>query len=369
MDKIYGSGPDITDEDIKYVVDALKNHSFEEPYNYVEMFEKEFAEYHGRKYALMTPSCTTAIHLLLMGLGVKAGDEVVSSDLTWIGSVAGIKMVGAKTVFADIERKSWCVEPSSVEDNINENTKAIIAVNLYGNMCDMKSLEEISERNNIPLIEDAAESLGSVYYGRKSGNFGKASVFSFHRTKSLTCGEGGILLTDDENLYNRCSFLRDHGRNKKKMYWIDEVAVKYMPSNMVAALAHGQFLRLDELIEKKRQHYLNYKTLLKDIPFIQLNQDDQYVRNGCWITSIVFDKGTDNMEIIRRLAQVDIPARPFFFPLSSMPAYKQFNKYMSINCVAYNISNRGISLPGAFNLTFEQQEYIGQQLKKALKNL
>jgi len=364
---ITAAGPWINNNDIKYVIDALTNGWYgPETYKYCELFQKEFASYHGRKYGLMTPNCTTAIHLLLSALDIKSGDEVLVPECTWIASASSIKLVGAKTIFCDIEKDTWCIDPVSVLKNITNNTKAIIAVNIYGNMCNMNKLQDICKENNLYLIEDAAESLGSKYYNIRSGKFGIGSVFSFHRTKTITTGEGGMLLIDDDSLYERCSFLRDHGRDKNKMYYNLEVSYKYMPSNVQAALGYGQFKRIEELLERKRHHLNFYKEYFKNTPYLQFNYEDSNIINGCWITGMVIGKEyklTKN-EFINSIP--DIPLRPFFYPLSSLPAYNE-SIYQQRNPVAYDICNRGINLPGALNLEDSELLLICNKVKERLR--
>ena len=249
-------GPSITNHEIDIVVDSMKNGWYgEKKYSYVENFEAKFAEYHNRKYALMTPNCTSAIHLILLALGIGPGDEVVVPECTWIASATHITHVGAITVFSDIDESNWCMSAEGLQKSITPRTKAIIVVDLYGNMPDMDVLQEIADTNRIPLIEDAAGALGSVYRGRKAGNFGIASVFSFHRTKTITTGEGGMLLLDDDDLFERCHFLRDHGRSKEKHYFNTEVAYKYMPCNLLASLGFAQFQRLEELVNAKHKTF------------------------------------------------------------------------------------------------------------------
>ena len=364
------AGPDITQHEIDIVNDALRDGWYgKKAYYYCELFQDEFAKYHDRKFGIMTPNCTTAIHLLLKGLGIKEGDEVLVPECTWIGSTAGISWLGAKPVFCDIQKDSWCIDPESVMRNITPKTKAIITVNLFGNMSDMEKLENIADHHGLHLIEDAAESLGSTYNGIRSGKFGVGSTFSFHRTKTITTGEGGMLLLDDESLYERCMFLRDHGRSPKVPYYILEVAHKYMPFNLQAALGYAQFLRLDELVVKKREQFNFYKEALKDVPDIELNIEPENVFNSYWITALVLGKshGLDKNQFIKRLAEEGAPARPFFYPLSKLPAYNEFNVYQERNVNAYDISDRGINLPGAANLTVDQMSFVCEKIKKVLK--
>ncbi|MEQ8955000.1 MAG: DegT/DnrJ/EryC1/StrS family aminotransferase [Gammaproteobacteria bacterium] len=369
-DKIYMAGPWITEHEIKVVEDAMRNGWYEHAYDYCEKFQQEFAAYHDRRFALMTPNCTTAIHLLLAGLGIGPGDEVILPECTWIASGAGINYQGATPVFCDIDRSSWCLDPASVEKMITPSTRAIIAVDLFGNMPDMDALTAIAEQHGVFLIEDSAEALGSTYKGTRAGKFGIGSVFSFHRTKTLTCGEGGMLLLDDEQLYHRCSVLRDHGRKPGgPMYFNDEVTFKYMPFNVQAALAYAQFQRIDELVGKKREQLNMYRERLGDIEDIALNPEPEGGINGAWITAVIFGKShrIDKAEAIARLDKLGIPARPFFYPLSMLPAYPGAReKYEPINVTAYDVSNRGINLPGAANLSDAQIDRICQGIHDIL---
>lgn len=371
MKQIHMAGPSITEHEIKIVEDAMRNGWYENAYHYVETFQKEFAKYHDRKYGIMTPNCTTAIHLLLTGLGISDGDEVIVPECTWIASAAPITYLRAKPVFCDIEPVNWCLDPASVERSITTRTKAIIVVDLFGNMPLMDEVRDVAERHGIPLIEDSAEALGSIYQGTRAGKFGIGSVFSFHRTKTLTTGEGGMLLLDDDALYERCMFLRDHGRKPGgPMYYNYEVTYKYMPFNLQAALGYAQFQRLDELVEMKRWMYSMYKEKLADVEDIELNAEPEGVFNSVWITALVFGKSHNlsKLEAMERLREIGIPSRPFFYPLSSLPAYPGAEEqYRRLNPRAYDISSRGINLAGAFNLTEDQIDAICDGIKTVVK--
>ena len=254
MKTIHFAGPWITEHEIKVVEDAMRNGWYEHAYDYCEKFQKEFAAYHNRKYGIMTPNCTMALHLLLAGLGISEGDEVILPDCTWIASGAGITYLRATPVFCDMEPVNWCLDPESVEKRITPRTKAIITVDLFGNMPLMDELTEIADRHGVFLVEDSAEALGSIYKGVKAGKFGVGSAFSFHRTKTITTGEGGMLLIDDDELYDRCMFLRNHGRRQNDVMYLNyEVTPKYLPFNVQAAIGYAQFQRIDELIAKKRE--------------------------------------------------------------------------------------------------------------------
>jgi perosamine synthetase len=366
--KIFMAGADVGELEIQYVVDALKNGWYENKYYYVEKLESEFAKYHDRKYALMTPNCTSAIHLLLAGLGVGPGDEVIVPECTWIATSVSTVHLGANLVFCDIETDSWCLDPKSVRDSITPNTKAIIVVDLFGNMANWTELEKISKEYNIPLVEDAAEALGSVLNNRKAGTFGVGSTFSFHNTKTMTTGEGGMLLIDDDELYKKCVKLRDLGRGPDtKPYFNDVVGFKFMPFNVQAAIGLAQFERLDELVGIKRKHFDYYRNALKDYD-VEFNAEPQGVYNGAWITGMVLGKSynMDKHIFINKLEELDVPIRPFFYPLSSIPAYNLSNEYSKKNKNSYDISERGVNLPGGANLTDCDLEFICNNIKRVL---
>ena len=368
MKPIYMAGPWITDHEIKVVEDCMRNGWYS--YHYVETFEKEFAAWHGRKYGIMTPNCTTAIHLLLTALGIKDGDEVIVPECTWIASAAAITYLRAQPVFSDIESRNWCLDPESVAKNITPRTRAIIAVDIFGNMPLMDELLAIAARAGIPLVEDAAEALGSTYHGIRAGKFGVGSVFSFHRTKTLVTGEGGMLLVDDPTLYERCKLLRDHGRGPNTIpYFNEEVTYKYMPFSLQAAMGYAQFQRVEELIAKKHWIFESYKQRLADIPDIEFNAEPPGVFNGVWITGLLIGKSYNltKQQAMAKMEALGLPTRPFFYPLSSLPAYPGMEAiYRPRNPRAYDICSRGINLPGALILTEDQIDAVCDGVRKIL---
>ena len=251
---------------------------------------------------------------------------------------------------------------------VTDKTRAIIAVDLYGNMPEFHELQEFCDQRGIYLIEDAAEALGSQLDGIKAGKFGVGSVFSFHRTKTITTGEGGMLLIDDQSLYERCKFLRDHGR-KPGEYFNTEVTFKYMPFNVQAALGYAQFLRIEEIVSKKIWILHSFKNFLQEEEQkIQLNYEPKNVINGAWSPALVFNKNLeiDTPTAMKFLKKFNLPSRPFFYPLSSLPAYDEKKNYESINLNAYDISSRGICLPCSLNLEEEQIEQYCEVLKTLL---
>ncbi len=366
------AGPWITEREVETVLDAVRHGWYGGANFYQTRFEEAFANYVGRRFAIALPSCTAALHLALAAESVKAGDEVIVPEATWIASSAPISYVGATPVFADIDARSWCLDPRSFEAAITPRTRAVIVVNLYGGMPDMDGILEVAARHGVAVLEDAAESVGSEYRGRRAGSFGLASAFSFHGTKTLTTGEGGMLLTDDEALYRRCVFLRDHGRAEgPRLFWNTEVAFKYRMSSLQAALGLAQLERVEELVDRKRQIFGWYRDVLSGVDGITLNYEAPHTRNTYWMVTVIVDArfGLAKEEVIAALAAEGIDTRPFFYPLSSLPAYAQLISAQTAAArrgTAYQISAYGVNLPSALNLTQEQVGYVCQQLRELL---
>jgi len=373
MERLLVSGPSITQKEIDYVTDAVTRCWYSDANIYHNKFEKAFAEYVGRRYAIALPSCTSAIHLSLLALGIGPGDEVIVPDITWIASAAPIHYVGAIPVFADIDSKTWCLSAESFESCITSKTKAVIPVDLYGNMPDMDSLYQIAQKYGIAVIEDAAEAIGSEFNGKQAGGFGDTSVFSFHGSKTLTTGEGGMLLTDREDLYQRVLVLRDHGRlPDDKMFFNSEVAYKYKMSSMQAALGLAQLERIEELITRKREIFAWYAESLAEVEGITLNYERLGTKNTYWmITAILDSKYNLKKEALITLLDKDgIDSRPFFFPLSSIPAYAnhpQAELARQRNKISYTLSPYGVNLPSGLYLTQEKVAYVANTLKGILQ--
>lgn len=371
-ERIPVSGPSITEKEIKYVTDAVTNAWYQNANMYHDRFEKAFATYIGRRYAVALPSCTSAIHLSLLALGVGPGDEVIVPDATWIASAAPIEYVGAKTVFADIDPTNWCLDARAFEACITPNTKAVIPVDLYGNMPDMDAIQSIARNHGIAIIEDSAEAMGSEYKGRRAGSFGDVSVFSFHGSKTLTTGEGGMLVTDRDDLQQRVFVLRDHGRKPgDRMFWNSEVAFKYKMSSMQAALGLAQLERMDELVRRKREIFEWYREGLTGLQGVTLNSEAPGVKNTYWMVTVILGEKhrMPKEQLMARLLERNIDTRPFFHPLSTIPAYADTDQGLRArarNHVAQAICPYGVNLPSGLNLTFDLVKYVCDSLKDIL---
>jgi len=365
--RIHYTKPSITELEVEYATDAARNGWGESCYEYIARFENSFKQHLGVKYAIATSSCTGAIHMGLAALGIGAGDEVILADTNWIATVAPVIHLGAKPIFVDILSDSWCLDPDKVEAAIMPNTKAIIAVHLYGNLCDMQRLLAIGDKYGIPVVEDSAEAIGSAYHGKRAGSMGKFGSFSFHGTKTLTTGEGGIFVTNDAELYETVLTLSNHGRagGQTKQFWPDAVGFKYKMSNIQAAMGCAQVERIDDLINKKREILSSYKEQLENILGLSMNPEPEGTVNGAWMPTVVFDSDTgitiDKLQ--NAFSTENIDARVFFHPLSSLPMFED----VPVNSTAWDIPNRAINLPSYHDLLLSDVERVADVIKRLYK--
>jgi perosamine synthetase len=366
------AGPWITEKEIAYVTDAVTNAWYERAGLYHDKFEPAFASYVGARHAVSLPSCTSGIHLALAALGVGPQDEVVIPDCTWIASSAPISYVGATPVFADVERDTWCLSPKSFEQCLTPKTKAVIVVDLYGGVADYDAIRAIASKHGVAVIEDAAEAVGAEYKGKKAGSLGDLGVFSFHGSKTLTTGEGGMLVTDRKDLFDRVLQLRDHGRVPgDKMFWNHEVAFKYKMSSLQAALGLAQLERVEELVARKREAFGWYREELGNLDGVRLNFEPPGTRNVYWMVTAILspELGFKTVQLMEALAASGIDSRPFFHPLSTLPAYESFpgsKVARERNGVSYAIAECGINLPSSLSLTRDDVRKVAEALRRAL---
>jgi perosamine synthetase len=375
MTRISVAGPSITQKEVDYVADAVRTAWYGNSNAFHDRFERAFAAHCGRRHAVSLPSCTSGLHLALLALGVGPGDEVIVPDATWIASVAAVCYVGATPVFADIDPRSWGLSPQSFADVITPRTKAAIVVDLYGSMPDWDEIAAIADRHGIGLIEDAAEAVGSRWRDRPAGKFGVMSAFSFHGSKTLTTGEGGMLVLDDDALLDRVWRLRDHGRVPgDTMFLNEEVGWKYKMSAMQAALGLAQLERLDELVDGKRRVFGWYREMLDGWNEATLNPDVPGLYNSYWMSTVVLDSrlGITKEKLIPALRNAGIDSRPFFSPLSSLPAFcrtAQAEAARTRNHVAYALTPSAINLPSALNLSREDVARVCGALRDTVRCL
>lgn len=360
------TGPSITKKEVRYITQAAKDGWDQNANKYTCLFEQKFSKYVGRKYALATSSCTAALHLAYLSLGIKVDDEVIAPNITWIASVEPFYWIGAKVKYADIDPITWCIDPQSVERLITYKTKALLIVNLYGHVADMDPLLTLAKKHGLKVIEDAAESVGSTYKGRMAGSFGDASTFSFHGSKALTTGEGGMLLTDNPVIIEKARYYYDHCKDPQTIFWNLGIGYKYKMSNFQAACGLAQLSRVKSLISKKIRIFRWYKKYLDDVPRIILNAEASNTKNTYWMVTVVIDKkimgSKTKKQLIADFEKEGIQVRPFFYPLSTLPPIN-----VKINTpVAFDISPRAINLPCGHNITEKKVAYICSSLLRIL---
>lgn len=358
--------PNLGDEELNNVIEAVESGWVSSKGKFINEFEENFAKYHGMNGSIATSNGTVALHLALNALGVDKGDEVIAPVLTFAATVNSILYCNATPVLVDSHPDYWCIDPEKIEEKITKNTKAIIPVHLYGHPCNMKWIMDIAEDNDLFVIEDAAEAHGAEYKGKKVGTFGDISCFSFYGNKIMTTGEGGICLSDNEDLIEKMKILRDHGMNPNKRYWHDIIGFNYRMTNLQAAVGVAQLNKLDNFLDKKRSiaalYAKNLKQLEEDGKII-LHPEMGWVKSSFWIYSILIKDNTKRDELMELLKNDNIDSRPFFYPINTMPPYKTKEKFI----IAEDISKKGISIPSSTTLTNEEVNYISTSLIKFLE--
>ena len=361
---ILTAGPSITKKEINYVTDAV-TYGWNDNWNsYLNRFQDAFLKYLNVSYATTTSSCTGALHLGLLACGIGKGDEVIVPEITWVATASAVAYTGATPVFCDIEEGSWCLNIQSAENLISSKTKAIIPVHLYGHPANMPEIMLLAEINGLYVIEDAAPSIGSEIAGQKTGSFGHISGFSFQGAKILVTGEGGMLVSNDEDIFNKAKFLGDHGRDPSNPLAAIEVGYKYKMSNIQAALGLAQIERVDELVARKRQINTCYRDNLDSLDGVNVSCELPNCKSNNWMTSIEIIDADNNMrnQIMLSLKDYNVDSRPVFSPMSSLPMFTRKEE----NPVAYRIGKSAINIPSGHDLTQDQIDHVCEVLIQIL---
>jgi len=360
--------PLLAGNELAYVSECVKTNWISSQGKFVRSFEEMLGKFHDMPYALAVSNGTVAIHLALVALGVGEGDEVIVPNYTFAASINAVLHANATPVIVDIEPNSWNIDPEAMEAAITPKTKAIMPVHLYGYPAEMKKIMAIAERHNLIVVEDNAEALGSQYYGQLTGTFGHAATYSFFGNKTVTTGEGGLILFREKEHYEKAVTLRDHGMSRTRKYWHELVGYNYRMTNLQAAIGVAQMERIDEILEMKTRMANVYNENLKGIPGIILPPEHPDHYNTHWLYTIEVDEKIVNLsrdQIISKLLQNGIEARPTFFPLHEMPPYQAFGKGDYPNSV--RVSRNGFSLPSFVHLKESTQLEICSALKSIIK--
>jgi len=351
--------PSIGKKELEYVTQAVKSTWISSKGEFLDKFEKEFAKFCQTKYAVATCNGTVSIHLALAALGIGKGDEVIVPTFTYVASVNAITYTQAKPVFAESEKDSWNLDPNDIEKRITSKTKAIMAVHLYGHPCNMGPILKIAKKYKLCVIEDAAESHGALYKGKKVGSIGDVGSFSFFGNKTITTGEGGMIVTNNKKIADKARHLRGQGVSLKKNYWHDEIGFNYRMTNIAAAIGLAQLEKIEKIIAKKRTIAKKYFKELSNVKELVLQPEMPWAKNVFWMVSVLTPK-KDRDKLMKHLLDNGIDSRPFFYPAHIMPIYKENKKYPT----AEDIAARGINLPSFPELTKKEIEKITKVIKK-----
>lgn len=342
--------PSLTSKELEYLTDAFLSTWISSKGKYINRFEEEFSTFSDSEYGVATSNGTVSIHLALVALGVGKGDEVILPDLTFAATINAVLYAGAIPVIVDVDEERWTISPNKIEEAITEKTKAIIPVHVYGQPCEMDKVMDIARSNNLFVIEDCAEAHGAIFNGQKVGSFGDISTFSFFGNKIITTGEGGMCVTNSQELDTKMRLLRDHGMSTSKRYWHDQVGFNYRMTNLQAAIGCAQLERIDEIIESHSQIELSYMESLAGIKILKWQKEFSNSQKVVWLVALTISEGKRN-EVMNRLKEHNIDVRPFFYCLSEMPIYREYSKE---NPIAKKISEMGINLPTLKNVDFNR---------------
>lgn len=364
--KIAFAGPWITQKEVDYVIDATQNGFYENYDGYAKKLEKTVAEFVGVKHAIATHCCTVALHLACAALELKAGDEVICTDFSWVATAYAIVYTGATPVFVDIDPDTWTIDPAAIERAITPKTKAIMLVHSFGVPADMTRIGAIAQKYGLPIIEDAAPALGSEHQGKRVGSFGKFGCFSFQGAKLTVSGEGGIIVTDDDAMFQKLSLLASMGRtNSQANFWSDMLGYQYTIANLTAALALAQVERIDELTAKKRAIFSWYEERLAHVPGLKMIREQSGSKaNYCYPSILLTESINANRDqVLAHLKELNVHCRPGFPRMSRFPIHEA--RYE--NPVAAQAEKRGISLASAGNLTRDDVNFACDALLEAIR--
>ncbi|MCR4328832.1 MAG: DegT/DnrJ/EryC1/StrS family aminotransferase [Patescibacteria group bacterium] len=359
--KIRVCEPDITELEVKYVTDAIKNAEISSIASPVHMLENEFAEKFGMRQAIAVNSGGSALFLALKALDIGPGDEVIVPDFTMIATAAAVTHCEATPVFVDASEKSFNIDPEKIEEKITPRTKMIMPVHLYGEPCDMDAIMRIAKKHNLLVVEDAAEAHGAKWKGKLVGTFGKASCFSFYANKIMTTGEGGMILTDDDEYANTLRHIRGYNFDDEKHFWHQTVAWNLRMSALGAALGRAQLARLDELIEKRRKNAAYYMAGLKDVSGIRFFPEPPDTFCVFWMFGILAPRADELMDFLDKHG---IETRTFFIPMHVQPVYQSLSQKEGEFRWSTHYGEKGFYLPSASHLTEEQMDVVIAAIKE-----
>ena len=352
--------PSLTGNEKKYVNECLESTWISSKGRFIKEFEKKFANYIGVKHGTAVCNGTVALHLAGAALGLGNGDEIIVPSFTYIASANPFLQLGCKIVFCDSLKDTWQMDPKDIKAKITSSTKAIVVVHLYGHPCDMDKILKIAHDNNIFVIEDCAEAIGSEYKGKKAGSFGDISCFSFFGNKTITCGEGGMVMCNNDDLHERVEHMKGQGVVNWKEYWHDIAAFNYRMTNIQAAIGLAQLEQIDKFLKQKHQIAQWYQEKISTLP-LEIHKENSDVYHSYWMISVLTQDNQTRNALREYLKNNGIETRPLFPCIHQMPIYNR--RFLSLS-VAENISARGLNLPSYPGLEEQDIDHICSQIAR-----
>lgn len=365
MDRIFVAQPTLAGNERKYVLDCLDTNWISSNGAYIGAFEKAFAEFCGVKHAIATNNGTTALHLALVALGLRPGDEVIIPTVTYIATANAVAYCGAVPVLVDVDQATMNIDPAAIEAKITDKTRGVIAVHLYGHPADMDAINKIADKHGLWVVEDAAEAHGAMVNGRKVGTLATCAAFSFFGNKIVTTGEGGMVTTDDDELARVLRLHRGQGMDPERRYWFPVVGYNYRMTNIQAAIGLAQMETVETAILERDRLASWYAEELKDLEDrLILPSEASWARQVFWMYTVFLRDGGEERraEVMSQLDSLGIETRPVFYPMHVMPPYFEDTEYP----VADVWAARGINLPTHQSLTREDVMRIGTALRSVL---
>lgn len=355
--------PLLKGKELEYLKDCINTNWISSRGRYVEEFEKRFAEYCNCRFGVTTTNGTSSIHLALASIGLAEGDEVIVPAFTMVGSVFPIIYCGAKPVLVDCDPETWTMDIAQIEAKVTEKTKAILPVHIYGHPCDMDPILGVAEKYGLFVVEDAAEVHGAEYKGKRAGGIGDVGCFSFYANKIITCGEGGMIVTNDEKIAKHALSLKDLAfeGGKGRVYLHSEVGYNYRLTNLQAAVGLAQFEQIDEFVALRRRNAALYKALLREVPGIRLPVEREWAKNVYWMFSVLVEPefGLSRDELIIELEKRGVETRPFFVPMHHQPVFRGMRMFEEEKYpIAESVSAKGLYLPSSSGLKQSEIEYV-----------
>jgi perosamine synthetase len=360
--------PVLGNKELQYVTETVQSGWISSKGSFIQRFEEGFARYCGAKYGIAVCNGTVALHLALAVIGIGRGDEVIVPDFAMIACANSVSYLGARPVFVDAESETWCVDPSLIESKIGKRTKVIMPVHMYGHPVNMAQIMEVADRYELPVVEDAAEAHGAECRGKKVGAIGDIGCFSFYANKIITTGEGGMLVTSDEELAAKARLLRDQAFEPNRRFLHRFVGYNYRMTNMQAAIGLAQLERIQEFVEARRNHASLYNELLRNIEGLVLHPEAPWAKNVYWMYTILVEDsfGIDRDRLMQRLRLRGIDTRPTFYPLHLQPIYDDGYHGESFD-VAIWLGDKGVNLPSSSGLSDSQIERVVSAIADAKK--